>query len=394
MITSGNPKPENNVTETLIPAVSPYTRKNPFPSRVLVNQRLNPGSAKETRHFELDLTDSGLSFEPGDSMAIYPTNDPALVEEIVQAIKATGDEMVPIGKDEQATLREALLNSYGITQPTPKFLQAVAEVAPETSVLNELLQPERKTALADYLWGMEVIDFLLAHPSANFAPEAFVSLLAKLQPRLYSIASSLRAHPDRVHFIVDIVRYESHGRQRRGVCSCLMAESTDDSTLRVFPTKSKFRLPEDSETPIIMVGPGTGIAPFRAFLQERKAVGARGKSWLFFGSQRERSDYYYRAEFEQLKSEGCLTRIDCAFSRDQEHKIYVQHRMRENAAELWRWLQDGAHFFVCGDAKRMAKDVDAALRDIVEKEGGLTPEEAGEYVEKLKTEKRYKRDVY
>lgn len=380
--------------ETIAPPALPYTRKNPFPARVLVNRRLNPDSEKDTRHFELDLTGWGLSYEVGDSMAIYPSNDPDLVDEIIEAIGATGYEIVSVGKDVSEPLREALLHDYGIKQPTPKFLKAIAQGALEAPLFNELMQPERKADLADYLWGMEVIDFLLEHPSISFEPEEFVGLLTKLQPRLYSIASSLKAFPDRVHFIVDTVRYESHGRPRKGVCSCLMAESTDDDTLLVFPTKSKFRMPDDPDTPMIMVGPGTGIAPFRAFLQERKAIGARGKSWLFFGSQRERCDYYYRDEFEQLKSEGYLTRIDCAFSRDQEHKVYVQHRMQENGAKIWQWLEEGAHFFVCGDANRMAKDVDATLLRIIEKEGGKSPEAAREYIEKLKADKRYKRDVY
>ncbi|MEP6778006.1 MAG: sulfite reductase subunit alpha [Chthoniobacterales bacterium] len=380
--------------ETIPPPAGPFTRRNPFPARTLVNRRLNPGSEKDTRHIELDLTGSGLSYEVGDSMAVYPSNDPALLDEIIHALGATGDEMVTLdGKGDLVPLREALSRHYGITQPTPKFLKAIASRAPGTSLLPELMQSERKADLANYLWGMEVIDFLVGHHAIHFEPQEFVGLLAKLQPRLYSIASSLKAFPDQVHFTVDVVRYESHGRQRKGVCSSFMAECANGS-MPVFPTTSKFRMPEDPNTPMIMVGPGTGIAPFRAFLQERKAIGARGKSWLFFGSQREKCDYFYRDEFAQLKTEGYLTRIDCAFSRDQEHKIYVQHRIEENAAEIWKWFEEGAHFFVCGDAKRMAKDVDATLRRIVEKEGNKSPEAAGEYVEKLKADKRYKRDVY
>ncbi len=363
---------------------------------MLVNRRLNPGSQKDTRHFELDLTDWGLSYEVGDSMAIYPTNDPGLVDEILKAIGATGDEMVPGGSKGEPLrpLREALSRDYRITQVTPKFLKAIAQRASGAPLLKELLHPERKADLDSYLWGLEMIDFLLEHRSVHFTPEEFVGLLAKLQPRLYSIASSLKAFPDQVHFIVDVVRYESHGRLRKGVCSSFIADRAEHCPVPVFPTSSKFRMPDDPETPMIMVGPGTGIAPFRAFLQERRALGARGKSWLFFGSQRERCDYFYKEDFDQLKSEGYLTRIDCAFSRDQEHKIYVQHRMRESSAEVWKWLDAGAHFFVCGDAKRMAKDVDAALRQIVEKEGGMEAEKANEYIEKMKMEKRYKRDVY
>jgi len=380
--------------EIIPPPAGPFTRRNPFSARTLANRRLNPGSEKDTRHIELDLTGSGLSYEVGDSMAVYPSNDPALLDEIIHALGATGDEMVTLdGKGELVPLREALSRNYGITQPTPKFLKAIASRVPGTSLLPELMQSERKADLANYLWGMEVIDFLVGHHSIRFEPQEFVGLLTKLQPRLYSIASSLRAFPDQVHFTVDVVRYESHGRQRKGVCSSFMAECAN-GLMPIFPTTSKFRMPEDPNIPMIMVGPGTGIAPFRAFLQERKAIGARGRSWLFFGSQREKCDYFYRDEFAQLKSEGYLTRIDCAFSRDQEHKIYVQHRIEENAAEIWKWLEEGAHFFVCGDAKRMAKDVDATLRRIVEKEGNKSPQAAGEYIEKLKADKRYKRDVY
>ncbi len=376
-------------------APSPYSRTNPFPGKLVVNRRLNPGSEKDTRHLEVDLSDWGLTYTVGDSMAIYPTNDSSLVEEIIQELGAKGDELVP-GSTKGQTLpfREALLRDYRITQPTPKFLKAIAERASGAPLLTELLDPDRKADLDNYLWGMEVIDFLAEHRSVHFEAEEFVGLLAKLQPRLYSISSSLKAFPDEVHFTVDVVRYESHGRIRSGVCSSFLAERANDCPVPVYPTSSKFRMPDDSNTPMIMVGPGTGIAPFRAFLQERKATGARGKSWLFFGSQREQCDYFYKDEFDQLRREGFLTRIDCAFSRDQTHKIYVQDRMRENSAELWKWLEEGAHFFVCGDAKRMAKDVDATLRKIIEEQGGKDADSAGEYMEKMKAEKRYKRDVY
>lgn len=377
------------------PAPQVYTRANPFPGRLTVNRRLNAeDSEKETRHFEVDLTGWGLSFEVGDSMAIYPTNDPRLVNEVIHAICATGDEPVKGSKTPELPLREALLREYSITGITPKLLKAIVERANSAPLLKELLEPERKEDLQSYLWGMEVVDFLTEHPSAKFAPQEFVSLLSKLQPRLYSISSSLKAHPDTVHFTIDVIRYESHGRKRQGVCSSFIADRADDVPVPVYPSSSKFRLPEDPQTPIIMVGPGTGVAPFRAFLQERRAIDAKGKAWLFFGSQRESCDYFYKDEFDQLQQEGYLTKMQCAFSRDQAQKVYVQHRMQENAAELWRWIDEGAHFFVCGDAKRMAKDVDATLRQIVEKEGGKSTEEAAEYIEKMKTEKRYKRDVY
>src|SRR6266480_4946095 len=378
-------------------AAPPYSRANPFPARLLVNRRLSGlESAKDTRHFELDLTGWGLSFEVGDSLAVYATNDSQLVDEIIHALGATGKEEVPRPRGESTTLREALLRHYSITQPTPKFLRGIVERASAAPTLAYLLAPDRKHGLETYLWGMEIIDFLLDHPSARFGAKDFVGLLTKLQPRLYSVASSLRAYPDQVHFIVDVVRYESNGRVRKGVASSFLAERADDVPVPVFPSVAKhFHLPEDAGTPIIMVGPGTGVAPFRAYLQERKATGAKGKNWLFFGSQHAHCDFAYGEEFEAFKKEGLLTRLDCAWSRDQAKKIYVQHQMNDNAAEIWKWLEaEGAHFFVCGDAKRMAKDVDATLRKIVQEHGGKTVDQANEYVEKLKSDKRYKRDVY
>ena len=375
---------------------SPYTRNNPFPGKLVVNRRLStPESEKDTRHFEINLKGWGLNFEVGDSLAVYPTNDPELVGEIIHAIGAKGDEPVTAAKTQKG-LREALLRDFSITQPTPKFLRAIRERANSATLLKDLLHPERKEDLDRYLWGMEVIDFLNEHPSAKFSPEEFVGLLTKLQPRLYSVASSLRAFPDQVHFIVDVIRYESHGRERKGVCSSFMAERAESVPVPVYPSSAKhFHLPENLDLPIIMVGPGTGVAPFRAFLQERHALSAKGKNWLFFGAQRESCDYAYKEDFDQFKREGLLTRLDCAWSRDQAHKVYVQHRLLENGAEIWKWIDgEGAQFFVCGDARRMAKDVDAALRKIVREQGGKSVEQANEYVEKLKSDKRYKRDVY
>ena len=378
-------------------AAPAYSRTNPFPAKLVVNRRLSgPESEKDTRHFELDLSGWGLSFDVGDSLAVYATNDPQLVDEIIHALGASGDEEVPRPKGAPTTLREALLRDYSITQPTPKFLKAIDQRASAAPTLRYLLAPDRKQDLQAYLWGMEIIDFLTEHPSARFTPEEFVGLLTKLQPRLYSVASSLKAYPEQVHFIVDVVRYESNGRARKGVCSSFLAERADNVPVPVFPSVAKhFHLPEDLDVPIIMVGPGTGVAPFRAYLQERKATGAKGKNWLFFGSQHQSCDFAYGEEFEALKKDGFLTRLDCAWSRDQAEKVYVQHRMDDNAAEIWKWLDaEGAHFFVCGDAKRMAKDVDATLRKIVQEQGGKSVDEANEYVEKLKSDKRYKRDVY
>src|SRR6184192_2157985 len=374
----------------------PYTRANPFPAKVVTNRSLcGEGSEKDTRHFELDLKGWGLNYDVGDSMTVWPTNDPALVDEIINKIGAKGDETVK-GPSGEKALREVLFRDCRITQTTPKFLKAIAERAVNGApLLTELLKPERKQDLDTYLWGMEVVDFLIEHPSIKWTPQQLVDTLAKLLPRMYSISSSLKAHPDHVHFTIDVVHYESRGRQRKGVCSTFLAERAEKAPVPVFPNASKFRLPEDGNTPIIMVGPGTGIAPFRAYLQERKATGAKGKTWLFFGSQHERCDFAYGDEFKAFGNEGPLTRLDCAWSRDQPQKIYVQHKMMENAAEIWKWIDaEGAHFFVCGDARRMAKDVDATLRKIVQEQGGKSPDEANEYVEKLKSDKRYKRDVY
>jgi sulfite reductase (NADPH) flavoprotein alpha-component len=377
-------------------SASQWTRANPFPGKLVVNRRLSSDdSEKDTRHFEIDLTGWGLNFEPGDSVAVYPTNDPELVDAIIHALGAKGDEPVPAAKTTKP-FREALLRDYSITQPPPKFLKAIAERASAAPMLTELLDPDRKLDLDNFLWGMEVIDFLVDHPSAKFKPEEFVGLLNKLQPRLYSVASSLRVFPDQVHFIVDIIRYESHGRVRKGVATAFLAERADNVPVPVYPSSAKhFHMPEDPNTPLIMIGPGTGIAPFRAFLQDRQATGAKGKNWLFFGAQREKCDYAYKEDWDRFTRDGLLTKLDCAWSRDQAHKIYVQTKMLEHAAEIWKWIDgEGAYFFVCGDAKRMAKDVDAALRKIVQEQGGKSVDEANAYVEKLKNEKRYKRDVY
>jgi sulfite reductase (NADPH) flavoprotein alpha-component len=379
------------------PASAPqWTRQNPFPGKLTVNRLLStPESEKETRHFEIDLTGWGLSFEPGDSVAVYPTNDSELVEAVIRALGAKGDEPVTVAKTTKP-LREALLRDCSITQPTPRFLKAITERASAAPMLTELLHPDRKNDLQNYLWGAEVIDFLLDHPSAKFTPEEFVGLLTKLQPRLYSVASSLRVFPEQVHLIVDVIRYESRGRMRKGVASSFLADRAENVPVPVYPASAKhFHMPEDGNVPLIMIGPGTGVAPFRAFLQERQAVGAKGKNWLFFGAQREKCDFAYKEDWEKFGRDGLLTKLDCAWSRDQAHKIYVQNKMLEHAAEIWKWIDgEGAQFFVCGDARRMAKDVDAALRKIVQEQGGKSVEEANAYVEKLKNDKRYKRDVY
>jgi sulfite reductase (NADPH) flavoprotein alpha-component len=374
-----------------------YSRKNPFPARLLVNRKLTAeGSQKDTRHYEISLAGSGLVYEPGDALGVMPTNSPELVDDILKALSFDGGEEVTGPDGAKMPIRLALLREYHIREPRPEFLNAMAEQDDADQYLKELVDSDVRTELDKFLWGREIVDFLIESPGVKFAAEEFVSLLKKLQPRLYSIASSLKAHPEQVHLTIDTVRYEIHGRNRKGVCSNFLAERAGKETpIPVFIQVSKhFRVPTNSDTPMIMVGPGTGIAPFRAFLEERKATGAKGHNWLFFGAQKSNSDFFYKEELEGFRRDGVLTRLDTAFSRDQEHKIYVQTRMMEHAKELWDWLEQGAHFYVCGDATRMAKDVDKALYEIVQIAGGRSEEAAGEYIQKLRSAKRYQRDVY
>ena len=386
------------------PATSPavhqpsasFSRTNPFPARLLTNRRLNAaGSAKDTRHLEISLAGSGLTYEVGDALGVLPTSCDALVEEILQALNCDGEEAVKAPDGAEVSLRIALLRHYQITQPIPGFVKAVAERSGDAG-LQGLLDPARKTELENYLHGREVIDLLLGFPAAKFAPVELVGLLRKMSPRLYSISSSPKAHPDEVHLTVGVVRYEAHGRRRGGVCSTFFADRVGPETpVPVFVQTAKgFRLPGDGDVPVIMIGPGTGIAPFRAFLEERQAVGAKGRNWLFFGDQQKDLDFLYREQLESMQQAGVLTRLDLAFSRDQPEKFYVQNRMLEHAAEFWNWLEAGAHLYVCGDAKRMAKDVDAALHRIIETAGGRSAAQAAECVQALKTAKRYQRDVY
>lgn len=376
-----------------------YSRKNPFPARHTVNRRLSGAtSEKETRHHEVSLEGSGLAYEVGDSLGVFASNDPLLVQEILSMLGADGSETVAGNDGSAKSLREALWKDFIITTPSKEFLAAIVakagDAAAEVAALTA--DPNRKKELEHFLWGREVIDFLLAHPRLEWTPEEFVKTLRKLQPRLYSIASSQKAVGAAVHLTIATVRYETFGRSRSGVASTFFADRTGGGvSVPVFVHTAKhFRLPEDPATPIIMVGPGTGVAPFRAFLQERKAVGGDGKNWLFFGEQRRESDFLYESELTALQKDGVLTRLDLAFSRDQTEKIYVQHKMKEASKELFAWLEAGAHFFVCGDGARMAKDVDSELHAIVARESGCTMEQAAEYVEGLKKSKRYKKDVY
>jgi sulfite reductase (NADPH) flavoprotein alpha-component len=302
---------------------------------------------------------------------------------------------VPDRDGKEVSLREALLHHYEITRiPTP-FLKAMAERTGDAD-LTKLVSPTANGELTKFLWGREIIDLLHAHSAVKFTPPEFIALLKKLQPRLYSISSSPKAHPGEVHLCVAVVRYDSLGRPRKGVCSTFLAERVPaGGVVPVFTHSNKaFRPPASGDTPMIMIGPGTGIAPFRGFLEERQAIGAKGKNWLFFGDQKSFTDFLYREQIEKFQKDGLLTRLDLAWSRDQGEKFYVQHRMLKHAKELWDWLEQGGAVYVCGDASRMAKDVDAALHQVIERAGSKTPEQAAEYVKQLKAQKRYQRDVY
>jgi sulfite reductase (NADPH) flavoprotein alpha-component len=371
-----------------------YSKSNPFPAKLLKNVLLNkPGSGKEVRHYEIALNGSGLTYEAGDALGVVPVNCPELVDDVLEALKAKPDENVKFG-DNIMSLREALTHHFDVTKPSQEMLAAVAKAAPQ-SELAALLAPEKRDDLKKWLWGRHVIDLLELLPAPMLVAE-FIPLLKKLAPRLYSISSSPKAHPGEVHLTVGAVRYESHGRERKGVASTFLADRVGDTEfVKVFVQPSHgFKPPANGDLPMIMVGPGTGIAPFRAFLEERLATGAKGKNWLFFGDQKKDTDFLYDELLMDWQKSGFLTRLDLAFSRDQEKKIYVQDRMLENAAELWSWLEAGAHFYVCGDASRMAKDVGAALHKILETAGGKSADEAKAYVAKLKSDKRYQRDVY
>ncbi|WP_195536208.1 assimilatory sulfite reductase (NADPH) flavoprotein subunit [Bacillus paralicheniformis] len=373
-----------------------YSRKNPFRAEVLENLNLNGrGSNKETRHLELSLEGSGLTYEPGDALGIFPENDPELVDMLLAELKWDPNATVTVDQGENLSLKEALTSYYEITVLTKKFIQQAAELIANEK-LRELVAQENADQLKAYIAGRDLIDFVQDFGPIAVAPQDFVSILRKIPPRLYSIASSFAANPDEVHLTIGAVRYNTHGRDRKGVCSVLCAERLQPGdTLPVFIQPNKnFKLPENPEAPIIMVGPGTGVAPFRSFMQEREETGAPGKSWMFFGDQHFVTDFLYQTEWQKWLSDGVLTKMDVAFSRDTEEKVYVQHRMLEHSKELFEWLEEGATFYVCGDKNNMAKDVQNALLEIIEKEGGKSREEAEAYLAEMKKQKRYQRDVY
>ncbi|WP_028783667.1 assimilatory sulfite reductase (NADPH) flavoprotein subunit [Thalassobacillus devorans] len=373
-----------------------YSRKKPFDAEILENLNLNGrGSNKETRHLELDLESSNLMYEPGDSLGIFPQNDPVLVDQLMDALGWNPEESVQVDKQgEVRSVREALLSFFEITRLTKPLLEQAAELTGNKQ-LAALIEPEQKEELKEYLEGRDLLD-LIKDYKLQASPQEFVPILRKIPPRLYSIASSLKANPDEVHLTIGALRYDAHGRSRSGVCSVQCAErSQPGDALPVYIQHNpNFKLPENPDTPIIMIGAGTGVAPYRAFLEEREEIKAEGKTWLFFGEQHFRSDFLYQTEWQKWLKEGVLTRMDVAFSRDTEEKVYVQHRMLEKSKELYQWLVEGAVIYVCGDEKHMAHDVQNALLTILEQEGSMGKEEAEDYLSKMRQEKRYQRDVY
>jgi sulfite reductase (NADPH) flavoprotein alpha-component len=373
----------------------PFGKKNPFPSPLLNSYDLNKeGSPRETYHIELSLKDSGLEYQVGDALGVLSHNPAQVVDEMLPLLPFNVKEVVPLPSGTEVPLREALITSYDIRSLNKRLLAAWSERS-GSPFLRALVESGSREEIEEFCWGRELIDLINDHP-ADFADgEEFVSVLKKLQPRLYSIASSPNAHPGEVHLTVAIVRYNSHGRDRGGVCSTYLSDRVGDVCSGVFVHNNKaFRLPEDHSKDIIMVGPGTGIAPLRAFLEEREISKASGRNWLFFGNPCRATDFIYEDEINAWIENGTLTKLDLAFSRDQENKIYVQDRMLEAGAELWDWLKGGGYFYVCGDASRMAKDVDKALQTILKTHGGMSDEEAVDYLKNLKKEKRYARDVY
>ncbi len=370
-----------------------YHRKNPFPAKLLVNRLLtDASSSKETRHYEISIVGSGLSYEAGDALCVVPTNCPTLVADVIKALNCNPDQEVTVNGD-LIKLGDALQNQFEIKTPSKEFIEELATRSGNQELNGIITDKER---LSDYLWGRDTLDLLLQNPIAEFTSAEFVSLLKPLQHRAYSISSSGKQYPETVHLTVASVRYDGFGRNHKGVCSTFLADLVDGETpVRTFFTPNKvFRVPDDNSLPMIMVGPGTGIAPFRAFLQERDFRKANGKNWLFFGDRNAATDYIYRDELEAYQASGLLTHLDLAFSRDQEAKIYVQDRMIEKGAELFQWLEQGGYFFVCGDAYRMAKDVDQALHNVIAQHGKLSDQQAIDYVNQLKKDKRYVRDVY
>ena len=378
---------------TLAPAATTWNQYHPFPAPALVHLDLNrPGSGKKTVHLELSLAGSGITYQPGDSLGVLPKNSPVYVRELLAATRLSTHAPVLVDGQEMA-LDHALGETFEVTAITRRFVKAYA-VQSQWPELASLV--DKKHEFQGYVYGRDMLDLLLTYPPRDLSPQAFVDMLRRQSPRLYSVASSLLAHPEEAHLLVSLTRYQSHGRQREGVCSGFVCERLAEvQTLSVYPSANpNFKLPQDPDVPVIMIGPGTGVAPFRAFLEEREVLGCRGPNWLFFGEQHAATDFFYRENWERWRHSGLLSHLDLAFSRDQPETIYVQHRMLERSSDIYRWLRDGAHVYVCGNAGTMAAGVEAALITIVSGEGAMSRESAEAYVQSLQSSKRYQRDVY
>jgi sulfite reductase (NADPH) flavoprotein alpha-component len=390
------PKPVAPVAASTAFATNTHSRETPLFAPLIEKVALTRGvSSKLTLHLGFSVADSGLHYEAGDACGVIARNDWRLVTRILELLKFSGEEQVELPWAGVVTLYQALLHSLQITRLNRKIVQAYATKG-NCQRLLDLLVPEQQSHLDKYTNDRGLIDLLIEYPGVIASPADLAAIFPKLSPRLYSISSSPVAHVGQVHATVAVVRYRSHNIERGGVCSTLFADRAflgDRLPIYIQPNK-KFRLPQAADAPIIMIGPGTGIAPFRAFLHERRVLGSTGRNWLFFGERSATTDFLYCHELQSMVADRHLTRLDTAFSRDQERKIYVQDKMVEQGETFWQWLQDGASVYVCGDASRMAKDVDAALHSIVEKQGNLDQDAAREYVQQLKDEHRYHRDVY
>ncbi len=376
------------------PSLAAFDKKHPFQAAVIDNIVLTGrGSTKETRHIELSLADSGLTYQPGDALGVVPRNDPALVDAILEKLSLSADAPVTV-KQGTISLGEALSGTFEITALTPRFLDLWAEIT-GSDELQALRAPDQKEARAAFQHNHHILDVVGRFPAPGIDAAKFVAGLRPLQPRLYSIASSLAAAPDEAHLTVSTVRYTLHDLPRTGVASGYLAARTEaDATVPVYiQSNDHFHLPDD-DVPILMIGAGTGVAPYRAFMQEREARGASGRSWLFFGERNFRSDFLYQVEWQELIKNGVLSRLDLAFSRDAAPKTYVQDRLRRQGRDVYAWLEEGAYVYVCGDSAHMAPDVHAALTEIVAEHGGLDRDEAGAYLSALQRDRRYRLDVY
>ncbi len=384
-----------NSVETGV-AQSIYSKQNPYPAELLVSQKITGrDSAKDVRHVEIDLGESGLTYQAGDALGVYFDNDEALVDELISALNFTGEETVSITKGTvpvSLALKDALIHELEITLTAPNFIEFWANASQDAALAE--IASDKNTA-REYAANHQVVDVVKA-AAADVSVQDFVDALRKLTPRLYSIASSQSEVDEEVHLTVGLVSYQFNGKTRLGGASGFLSQRLEEGgKVRVFVEHNdNFRLPQDSSTPVIMIGPGTGVAPFRAFMQEREASEATGDSWMFFGDQTFTQDFLYQVEWQNYLKSGLLTRLDVAFSRDQAEKVYVQDRLKENAKDVFAWLERGAHLYICGDANRMAKDVHNTLLAIIAEQGGLSEEQAQDYLKSLRSAKRYQKDVY